>query len=176
MPGSGKGEVCSVAIGMGIPLYSMGDLVRELFAHLHPGRVMAEIGDFANEERSIHGPDIWARRLAERVDSDSTQGLIVIDGVRSRYETDLFRERWEDDFKVLAVHSSPGTRYARLMERMRGDDPSQRADFDRRDLRELGWGIGDVISTADIMVLNEGTASDLRSKARDILHILGCSR
>jgi len=153
---------------MPIPLFSLGDVVRDHFSLFCKGRNPSEIGSFADSERSEHGRDIWARRLAERIDRDLEGGIVLIDGVRSLYEVDVFRDRWGDDFKILGVHSSPGTRFARLLERGRADDPKDRADFDRRDIRELRWGLGEVISLADIMILNEGTLDDLRAKARDV--------
>jgi dephospho-CoA kinase len=92
------------------------------------------------------------------------------------YEVDMFRERWGPDFRIMALHSSPGTRYRRLLARGRPDDPIDRSMFDERDRRELAWGLGEVIAVADIMLLNEGTLEDLGDKSRDILSILGWSR
>ncbi|MDG6226211.1 MAG: AAA family ATPase [Candidatus Thermoplasmatota archaeon] len=172
MPGSGKGEITSVAQDMGVPSYSLGDVVREFHAMAPYMDRPEDIGIFANGERESHGDDVWARRLVERIDRGLSE-LAIIDGVRSLFEVDVFRSEWGDDFKIISVHSSPGTRFSRLLTRGREDDPLDRSDFDARDLRELGWGIGDVIALSDIMVLNEGTAADLREKARDILTIIG---
>jgi dephospho-CoA kinase len=173
MPGSGKGEVTLMASEMSIPIHSLGDMVREHFRIYRYGSPPSGIGDFADSERREHGNDIWARRLTERIEAESGSNIILIDGVRSKYEVDVFRDRWGDRFKLLAVHSSPGTRFSRLLSRGRNDDPIDRADFDRRDERELKWGLGNVIALSDIMLLNEGTLEDLRAKARDVLTILG---
>ncbi|MGA1822163.1 MAG: AAA family ATPase [Thermoplasmatota archaeon] len=171
MPGSGKGEIAEIASELSIPILSMGDIVRERFSADCPGRAKAETGIFADEQRKAHGKDIWARRLIDRMNGIIEGGarIAIIDGLRSRYESDLFREAWGDRFKVLAVHSSPGDRYRRLLVRGRGDDPSNRDEFDERDSRELGWGLGDVISTADIMMVNDGSIEVLMDAARDLL-------
>ena len=38
-----------------------------------------------------------------------------------------------------------------------------------RDKRELGWGLGRVIASADIVVLNEGSVEDFQKEIREIL-------
>jgi dephospho-CoA kinase len=173
MPGAGKGVISGVASELGVPILSMGDVVREHFEAVRDGRPRSEIGPFADTERSKNGKEIWARRLADRVDAGGLPRLMVIEGVRSRFEVDMFRERWGDSFRIMAVHASPGTRLRRLLVRGRPDDPRDQSSFDERDRRELAWGIGEVIALADIVLLNEGTIEDLRDKARDILTILG---
>lgn len=175
MPGSGKGEIADIAGDLSIPILSMGDIVREMFASECPGRSESETGIFADEQRKTYGKDIWARRLIDRMNLiiRGDPKIAIIDGLRSRYESDLFREAWGDDFMVIAVHSSPKDRCERLLTRGRGDDPSAKSKFDERDRRELDWGLGEVISMADIMILNDGSRDDLRSASRDLLISLG---
>lgn len=173
MPGSGKGEVSAAAREMSVPIHSLGDMVREHFGIFCRGMPPSGIGQFADSERREHGRDVWARRLSERIGPRPDGPIVLIDGVRSTYEVEVFRDIWGDRFKLLAVHSSPNTRFERLTSRGRNDDPKDRGEFDRRDQRELGWGLGDVIALADIMLLNEGTLEDLLSKSRDVLTILG---
>jgi dephospho-CoA kinase len=164
MPGSGKGEVCTIAKTMGLPVRSLGDVVRDRFSVEFPGRPMEEIGSFANEERKRFGNDIWAKRLVERIENliEGSYSIIMVDGVRSPFEVEIFRERWKENFSIICVHSSPISRFDRLSVRGRGDDPLTFEDFEERDRRELGWGLGDVIARADIMVINEGTIDALK--------------
>ena len=56
---------------------------------------------------------------------------------------------------IVAVHASPRTRFSRLSTRGRRDDPKSWEEFVARDMKELGFGIGDVIALADVMVVNE---------------------
>ncbi len=171
MPGSGKGEAAMIAKGMDIPVFSMGDVVREYFAIYCHGRDPIETGIYADEERREHGKDIWAIRLMEKVDEvgRGEHDIILIDGLRSSYEVGLFRSHWGDDLRILAVHSSPGTRFRRLSERGRGDDSVDRKVFDERDSRELGWGLGEVIAMSDIMIINEGAIEDLEREIKKVL-------
>ncbi len=164
MPGSGKGEAAEIALSKNIPVFSMGDIVRRSFRETFPDRDPVETGIYANEERDLHGKDIWARRLMSKIDraARGQNGLFIIDGLRSRYEADLFRQHWNKDLLIMAVHTSPELRFNRLKERGRGDDSSSRTVFDERDQRELGWGLGEVIALADIVVINEGDLETFR--------------
>jgi dephospho-CoA kinase len=157
MPGSGKGEVAEVARSMQLKVYSMGDVVRSYFSNNFPDRSPIETGMYADMERQKHGEDIWARRLIGTVENELEphDEIVIIDGLRSKSEVELFKGHWGPNFRILAVHSSPDTRYFRLSERGRGDDSRDRRKFDQRDERELGWGLGEVISLADIMLINE---------------------
>ena len=170
MPGSGKGEICVIARELGMPVRSLGDVVRSHFNEFCSDRDPMETGLFADEERKAHGKDIWARRLVDEVDELIRNGnrIVIIDGLRSGNEMDVFKGTWGDRIKVLCVHSSPPTRYGRLRSRGRDDDPYGIDDFERRDLRELGWGLGDVIGKADIMMINEGTMEELSIEARGL--------
>ena len=176
MPGSGKGEFAEIARSLNIPVYSMGDVVRDYFKEYFPNRDPAEIGGFADEERKERGDGIWARRLIEKIQREGGDELVIIDGLRSRHESDLFSDEWGDRFIVCAIHSSPNTRFKRLRDRGRGDDPKTRYQFNNRDIRELGWGLGDVIALADIMVLNEGTVKEIRGKAKEMTELLRWTR
>ena len=49
------------------------------------------------------------------------------------------------------------------------DDPKSWEGFVKRDLRELKVGLGDVIATADYMVINEGTKRELETKLMRLL-------
>ena len=171
MPGSGKGEIAGVARGKGIKVHSMGDVVREFFARECPERDPIETGMYADMERKKHGKDIWARRLVETLERELTPetDLVMIDGLRSKMESDLFRSRWGRQFLVLAVHSSPDKRFNRLSRRGRGDDSTDRNKFDERDDRELGWGLGEVISRAEIMIVNGSRIETFKQQVNNLL-------
>jgi dephospho-CoA kinase len=57
----------------------------------------------------------------------------------------------------------------RLFQRKRSDDPKSWEAFAERDLRELSVGLGDVMATADYMIINEGTRVQLNRKVRKVL-------
>ncbi len=69
----------------------------------------------------------------------------------------------------MYVFASPATRFNRLKQRGRSDDPKNREMFDKRDLTELKVGIGSVIALADHILVNEGSKEDLFSKIDQLL-------
>ena len=163
MPGSGKSELVFVARDMDVSILSMGDVVRE--HAVANGIAIDKIGEFADSERKKFGYQIWAERTLPRVKGER----VLIDGTRGFGEVDRFRTEYGDILKIMAVHSSPATRFARIKDRMRMDDSSLWERFRERDLRELGWGISHVIALADVMLVNEGPVEVFRSEAKNAL-------
>ncbi|HEY0196297.1 MAG TPA: AAA family ATPase [Methanobacterium sp.] len=168
MPGSGKGIVAGVAISLGFQVIRMGDVIRDE-AH----KRNAKIGETAIQLRKEHGDFVVAERCIEKIKelskgSDNQPDLYIIEGIRSPFEVEMFQENFPD-FKVLSVNSSPETRFKRLLNRKRADDSHIKPEFEIRDKRELKFGIGDVIATADYMVVNEGSIKRFKKIIRSIL-------
>jgi len=168
MPGAGKEEFVSVAMSRGYDVVRMGDVVR---AEAKAQRIEGSdkgVGGFANDERKKHGYDIWAKRAVKHVKGDRT----VIDGSRGLMELDIFKGEL-GDVLLIAVHSSPKARFPRLQSRGRADAPKTWEEFKARDERELSWGLGSMISMADVMLVNEGTLEEFKSECGSILEKLG---
>ncbi len=165
MPGCGKEEALAVAQNLGFSIVRMGDVVREEALRRGLPITDAAVGGMAHAERQANGLGVWAERTLSRIQGEH----VLIDGLRGRAELDIFRGAFGDDLSVVAVHASPKTRYERMMRRGRGDDAGTIEAFRARDLRELSWGLGDVIATADVMLVNEGTLDEFRRQARAAL-------
>lgn len=176
MPGSGKGVVAGVARSLGFQVVRMGDVIRE-----EAQRRNADVGKTAIKLRKEYGEFVVAEKSVEKIkqmklskkssyseNSINNSGLYMIEGIRSPYEVEIFRKNFKD-FKVIAVHSTPQTRFKRLKKRMRFDDSVLESDFGKRDKRELKFGIGDVIATSNYMVVNEGPIGKLKGIIRSIL-------
>ena len=171
LPGSGKSEIARVASEHGYPLVRMGDMVWNLVKELDLELDPAVVGKVAHERREKDGADIWARVTADHIRNiipDLSPEFVFIDGVRSIQEVERFRIEFPD-FRIVAVHSSPLTRYERIMARKRVDDALSYEAFIEREKRELSWGIAQVVALADIMMVNEGTLDELREKAMDLI-------
>jgi len=154
MPGSGKSEAADVARSMGIPVIVMGDVVRKEVADSGQKINSKTLRSMMIELRKKHGKGVVAERCLPKIRSYKSKDVVVVDGLRSLHEVEAFRLEIPD-FTILVIHSSPKTRYDRLRERQRKDDPSSQEDFKTRDRLELRIGIGDVIALADIVVSNE---------------------
>lgn len=168
MPGCGKEEALAVAQGLGFSIIRMGDVVREEANRRGLPITDAAVGGMANAERQVHGMGIWAERTLPRIRGDR----VLVDGLRGRAELEVFRKAFGDDLIVVAVHASPKTRYERMLRRQRKDDAASLEAFRARDLRELSWGLGDVIGTADVMLINEGSLDEFRHQAKAALERL----
>lgn len=165
MPGAGKEEFVQVAAEMGFSIVRMGDVVRDEARHRGLPITDAAVGGMAHAERQAHGYGIWAARTVPRVRGER----VVIDGLRGKAELEVFRKAFGQDLIVLAIHASPATRYERVKQRQRADDAMTPETFRARDERELSWGLGDVIATADLVIVNEDTPEAFRSEARSVL-------
>lgn len=165
MPGAGKEEFLNIAKGKGYEIVRMGDVVREQSKIADLDLEKESIGEFADREREEHHEGIWADRTLSKIDTEKT----IIDGLRSADELKIFRSELEKDAPVVAIHSSPDTRFERLRERGREDAPQNREEFRERDKRELEWGLGSIIARADHMIVNEGGLSEFQKKCEEFL-------
>lgn len=162
MPGAGKEEFLSATRRLGLPFLRMGDLVREFHSKRDPADGALSVGAFASAERDRHGFDIWAKRAMERMGGD----VFVVDGCRSRDEVRAYQSLTDD--VVVAIHSSPETRYERLVKRGRDDAPANPSEFEARDAREIGWGLAETIVLADVMLVNEGSLEEFWERSGEV--------
>jgi len=166
MPGSGKSLVSQVARELGFDVVVMGDAVREEAERrgIEPtGPKMRELMQALRRER---GPAVVAELCFPLIDRAGP--LVLVDGIRSYKEVEAFRSRY-GRVVLVAVHSSPRTRFRRLRARGRSDDPRDWQEFCRRDEVELQVGIGEAIALADYMLVNEGAPEELKEAARSLL-------
>jgi len=172
MPFSGKSEAVKIAKEMDIPVIRMGDMIWEEVKNRKLELSDKNVGTIASQMREEHGKDIWARRTLEKIKSVENMNFIVIDGIRNVEEIALFKRYLGGEFVVVAVEASDKTRQKRALARNREDDSKDLQKIKERDKRELGWGLGGVIASADIVVLNEGSVEGFQKKIREILEKL----
>ncbi len=171
MPGSGKGVVAQVAKSKGIPVFVMGDVVREEATRRNLPHKPEVLNMIARELREKEGLDAVAKRLATKIEKIS-ENVVVVDGVRSLHEVNVFKKY--GDVVIIAVHASPKTRFKRILSRKRPGDPKTWEEFVERDFTELEFGVGNVIALADYMIVNEGDINNTISIANKILdEVLG---
>jgi dephospho-CoA kinase len=165
MPGSGKEEFLKICMNRGLRILRMGDFVRSEAVSRGLELTDENVGSLAQSMRESEGFDYWAKKTVEALDDR----LTLVDGVRGRAEVAFFRRAVKGRIVVVAVHASPMTRYQRLLARARSDAPRSWEEFERRDQRELRWGLGDVIARADYIIPNEGSLEDLRKRVEAVL-------
>jgi dephospho-CoA kinase len=168
MPAAGKEEFQKVAVEAGYVIVRMGDVVRNEARRRGLPATDAAVGGMAHEERQKHGPAIWAERTLPFVKAER----VCIDGLRSSAELRVFRTAFGPGLVVFAVEARPETRWVRVQRRRRADDATTWEEFVRRDARERGWGLEEVIAAADVRIVNEGTLKDFYEDVRKALRKL----
>jgi dephospho-CoA kinase len=169
MPGAGKEEFVQVARSLGYDVVRMGDVVRVEAKKQGITDTDKGIGGFADQERRLNGFDIWAKRSVLHVLSERT----IIDGSRGLDELEVFRKAFGKGVLLVAIHSNAASRFLRLKKRGRPDAPTSLTEFQERDKRELGWGLGDLMAMADVMLLNDDEIDEFKARVKAFLAGLG---
>jgi dephospho-CoA kinase len=168
MPCSGKSEAVEIAKSMGINVFRMGDMVWEEVKNRGFSLDDKHVGVIADQMRKEFGKDIWAKKTLEKITKFSELEHIVIDGIRNIEEIETFKKKLGKDFIVIAIIASDETRQKRCLKRGREDDSKDARDLKERDKRELNWGLGSVIASADIIIPNEGSVENFRNEIKKI--------
>lgn len=167
MPGAGKGVIREILHRYGFPVVSMGDEVRAEAKRRNMEPTPENLGKIMLQIRSEEGSEAIARRCIPKIKTLGSP-VVIVDGLRSIHEVREFRREFQN-FKVIAIHASPKIRFERLLKRGRSDDPKDWETFYMRDQRELSVGIGEVIATADYMIVNESSIIRLKRELNRVL-------
>jgi dephospho-CoA kinase len=170
LPGSGKSEAATVAREAGVPVVTMGDVIRQACRDrgLDPA---THHGEMARRLREENGPDAIAQESLPAVeeclaDSDT----VVVDGIRSDVEVERFREAFGETFLLVEVWAPFETRAERLDLRSRDAGAAEGGEsLAERDERETGFGMDDAIEMADVRVENTGTLAEFHGTVRTLL-------
>ena len=170
LPGSGKGEAATVARERGIPVVTMGDVVRQETADrgLDPEK---DHGKVAQALRDENGPTAIAERslpmIEDRLEDHET---VLIDGIRSDVEVDVFEDRFGETFTLVSIEAPFDLRAERID--ARGRDASE-ADggeaLAARDERERGFGMDDAMDRADVVVENTDSLEAFHERIETIV-------
>ena len=117
--------------------------------------------------REEGGNFVIAQKCIPKIE-EQTSSKVLVDGLRSLYEADIFKEHFAK-FSLVAVHASPETRFSRLSNRHRSDDAAEWQVFHERDMREIGVGLGNVIAMAEQMIVNDDSFEQVKAKAKESL-------
>ena len=167
LPGSGKTEISNYARERGIPVISMGDVIREecLKRGLEPAD---HHGEVAKKIRDELGNDAIATLTVPLIQKmRKTKNRMVVDGIRSGDEVKVFRREFGEEFKLVRVESSFKLRLERI--NSRGRDNPEIETLKQRDEKELGFGLKNAMGDADIGIENSGTIEELHLQISKII-------
>ena len=177
-PASGKTEAALVAKDLGIPVITMGDVIRDELKRRNLPLTDENAGRIATELRTREGPDAIAKRCIPLIESiPSVSGkkgdktVIVIDGIRGIAEVELFKKELGPDFTLVRVETPLSRRFERIKARGRADDVLRLDEFEEREARERGWGMGEALAKADTVIHNVGSLDAFRDQIKSLLNI-----
>jgi dephospho-CoA kinase len=170
LPGSGKSEAAAVAEESGVPVVTMGDVIRTECRDrgLDPATHHGEVASALREE---NGPDAIAQRslpiIEEYLDDHET---VLVDGIRSDVEVERFEDAFGADFLLVKVDAPFEVRADRLDLRGRDAGADEGGEsLAERDDRELGFGMGEAMAMADVTIDNTDTLAAFHRTVRDLL-------
>jgi dephospho-CoA kinase len=168
LPGSGKSEAASVAEELGIPVVTMGDVIRQECRDrgLDPAEHHGEIAGALREE---NGPDAIARRSLPIIEAElEDEDTVLVDGIRAGVEVERFEEAFGDAFTLVSIEAPFEVRAERVQARDR-DNTEDGEGLRERDERERGFGMDEAIARADVSVENTTTLEAFHEKIRAFL-------
>ena len=168
MAGSGKSEVAARFEQSGFERIRFGDITDEEVARR--GLSLTEENERAVREalRRENGMAAYAILNKPKIDAALTTTDIVVDGLYSWEEYLFLKESYGNDFCVIAVWSSPDTRYSRLaVRKKRGLTREESSSRDKAEIENVNKG--GPIAMADFTIINESTMEHLITETDKII-------
>ncbi len=168
-PAAGKTEAASVAKTLGIPIITMGDVIRAELRRRGLPLSDENAGRIASELRAQEGMDAIAKRCIPHIKAIAgKKAVIVIDGIRGISEVETFKKEFGTDFTLVRVDAPLNLRYERIKTRGRGDDSLSIEGFKAREERENGWGMVEAMKNADKVITNTGSRELFKEQIEEI--------
>jgi len=168
MAGVGKTEVARLFEENGFTRIRFGDVTDEEIRKR--GLELNEENERYIREllRQQQGMAAYAKLNLPAINSALKYSSVVIDGLYSWEEYNFLKNYYGEDFYVVAVWSSPKTRYARLTSRLdRRLTLEEAVSRDRTEIENLDKG--GPIAMADFTIINETSLEDLKKETGRII-------
>jgi dephospho-CoA kinase len=168
MTGSGKSEVARVFQANGFTPIRFGDVTDDELKKR--GQSFTEKNERPVREafRKQYGMAAYAILNKPRIDAAFKTSDVVVDGLYSWEEYLHLKECYGDNLLVVAVFSSPETRYARLAERRkRSLNTDEARGRDHAEIENINKG--GPIAMADFTLINETSIEDLKAATEKLI-------
>ncbi len=94
---------------------------------------------------------------------------VIVESLYSWSEYKILKNKYGNNFQVIAAHASPAVRFKRLKARTNHRPMKNYTEFKTRDYTEIeNIEKGGPIAMADLMIINEGSLNDLHKKLNTI--------
>ena len=168
MSGSGKSEVARLFGEKSFITVRFGDITDEEVKKR--GLELSEENErqVREELREKQGMAAYAKLNLPRIDDALKKANVVVDGLYSWEEYVFLKDYYSDKFTIVAVWTSPKTRYARLgKRRVRPLTAMEAAGRDYAEIENMNKG--GPIAMADYTISNESSWSDLKEQVAGII-------
>ena len=171
MAGAGKSEVARQFEKSGYTRIRFGDITD--IEVKKRGLPLNEANERQVREqlRKEHGMAAYAKLNLPRIDEALQKSNVVVDGLYSWEEFVLLKDYYGDKLCLVAVSTSPGTRYSRLAVRqVRPLTGKEAAERDRTEIENINKG--GPIALADFTITNESSLKELQEQTQRIIERL----
>lgn len=175
LTGAGKSELARLFEEHGFTKVHFGDVTLEELKRRQLPVNEANERLVREELRQTHGMAAYAKLSLPNIRRGIEKGPVVIDGLYSWEEFLTLREEFGSQLKMLAIYSSPASRYQRLGQRaVRPLTPEEARSRDHAEIVHLSKA--GPIAMADWTIVNEGDLKELREKFSEFLSVLGLGK
>lgn len=152
----------------GIPMLSMGDLVREMAAQQGMRPTRSNLHELSQRAIEQQGAGFFASTLIAQIEKASWDA-VGITGIRSPADVRTFREHFGDDFVLVHVRVNDAfTRFERVQDREEARDPQSYERFLRQDQEEKEmFQIEEAAGMADITIDNDGSLKSFHQEIEE---------
>jgi dephospho-CoA kinase len=171
MAGAGKSEVARLFEKSGYFRIRFGDVTDLEVAKRGLPLNEANERQVREQLRKEHGMAAYAKLNLPRIDEALQKSNVVVDGLYSWEEFVLLKDYYGDKLCLVAVSTSPGTRYSRLAVRqVRPLTGKEAAERDRTEIENINKG--GPIALADFTITNESSLKELQEQTQRIIERL----
>src|SRR3989344_1021971 len=147
----------------------MGKAIKDKMQEENVPITSESVREFATNLRKAMGYDIVARLCVPAIEQSIKFGkTVIIEDIKGWEEVKFFRKHFGTDFALVAIHTPPHIRFQRAQARESEWDKKRvetKDEFDFRDDKELGWGLGNAVAMSDYVIVNDGTVDEFKTKA-----------
>jgi len=173
---TGKGVVSDFLKEKNFSYASLSDVVREEATSRNLEHTRENLINTGNDLRKKHGAGYFAKKIVEKVNIQNDKNW-VIDGIRNPLETIELQKL--KNFYLVGITSSPETIVKRVLSRKRaGDSTTEEQVIEKLNIEKgenqpaNGQQVTKCIDISDYLIINEGTADELKNKIEHFLNLI----
>lgn len=122
--------------------------------------------------RKEMGMDAYAKLALPKIKKLlEDNNIVMLESLYSWAEYKIIKEKYQNNFKVIAVFASPKTRFKRMLARIEERPMKSENEFIKRDYSEIeNTDKGGPIARADFTIINESSLEDFHHQLENIIN------